>query len=357
MSQSNNNETKQPTGVIFGLLSALLFGLSTPLAKMLVGEVQPVLLAGLLYLGSGLGLSAWWLFKRLRQNERLASLTRKELPYLAGAIICGGILGPLFLLFGLTTTMASSAALLLNLEGVLTAVIAWVVFKENCDKRIVAGMIAITLGGIVLSVSGQNGFTLSWGCVLIALACLSWAIDNNLTRNISHGDAMQIALIKGLSAGVVNLGLAFVLKSTMPAAPAIFSAMIVGFLGYGVSLVLFVLALRHLGTARTGAYFSCAPFAGAIASIVLLHDQVSWSLGLAALLMGVGVYLHLSEHHEHEHVHDEMEHEHEHVHDEHHRHDHGPDDPPGEPHTHAHKHERLVHTHPHFPDLHHRHDH
>jgi len=344
-------------GVFYGLASALLFGLSTPFAKLLVGETEPLTLAGLLYLGSGCGLAMLWWLKRLRSPACLNPISQTDLPWLLGAITFGGILSPVLLMFGLSATMGSTASLLLNLEGVLTAVLAWVFFKENCDRRIVAGMIAIALGGITLSVSGQSGFAMSWGCALITLACLGWAIDNNLTRQISHAEPLQIALTKGLCAGVVNTTLALSIGGKIPPLVPFFGALLVGFLGYGLSLVLFILALRHLGTARSGAYFSTAPFIGAISAIILLQEPVTWNLAVAAALMGVGVWLHLTEHHEHEHVHDELFHEHEHVHDEHHQHEHSAEDPPGEPHTHAHRHERLVHSHPHYPDLHHRHEH
>lgn len=344
-------------GVFYGLLSALLFGLSTPFAKVLVGTVEPLMLAGLLYLGSGLGLTALFLINKIRSPERFNPIKPQEVPYLAGAIAFGGIAAPVLLMFGISMTMGSTAALLLNLEGVLTAVLAWVFFKENCDHRIVLGMAAIALGGITLSVVGQNGFALSWGCGLIILACLCWAIDNNLTRNMSHADAVQIALLKGLCAGTVNLSLALMLGGGLPRTVPVVAAAIVGFLGYGLSLVLFVLALRHLGTARTGAYFSTAPFVGALAAVFLLREPITPHLALAAILMAAGVWIHLTEKHEHEHEHEPMEHEHEHEHDEQHQHEHCPEDPPGEPHTHAHRHEHVIHSHPHYPDIHHRHDH
>lgn len=355
---SGETPNKSPQGIIFGLLAALLFGLSTPLAKILTGDVDPVLLAGLLYLGSGIGLSAWWIFKRRRQPQKHRALKRAELPWLAGAVVCGGILSPALLMVGLSLTMASTASLLLNLEGVLTALLAWVFWKENCDRRVVAGMFAITCGGILLSVAGQTGFAMSWGSLLICLACLGWAVDNNLTRHISAADATEIALIKGLVAGVVNLSIALaILGAKLPSLATIGSAMTIGFLGYGVSLALFVLALRHLGTARTGAYFSMAPFVGALVSVLVLKEPLTLELTAASLLMGLGLWLHLTEKHEHPHHHKLMVHEHEHVHDEHHQHEHSPADPPGEPHSHAHTHKPMSHSHPHFPDLHHRHDH
>jgi drug/metabolite transporter (DMT)-like permease len=262
------------------------------------------------------------------------------------------------LMLGLSMTSASSAALLLNLEGLATMVIAWVAFRENVDRRLLAGAAAILAGAVLLSWQGGQalgGF--GPGSVFIAAACLAWGVDNNLTRKISASDPAQIAMVKGLAAGAVNLALAMAAGARLPALPLLAGAGAVGFLGYGVSLVMFVLALRHLGTARTGAYFSTAPFIGAGLAIVMFGEPVGWRLAAAAGLMAVGLYLHLVERHEHEHVHEPLEHSHPHVHDAHHQHAHGPNDPPGERHAHAHKHSRLRHRHAHYPDLHHRHDH
>lgn len=344
------------SGVSHALLAAALFGASTPLAKLLVGEVTPVLLAGLLYLGSGAGLVA----TRLARDRgwKPPGLPRREWPWLLGAIAFGGILGPVALMFGLQTTTGSAASLLLNLEAVLTAVIAWVIFKENADRRIVLGMAAIVAGGIVLSwpASGAGRSDLA-GPLLVGVACLCWAIDNNLTRKVSATDAVFIAGSKGLIAGVTNLGLAFVLGATLPSTPLLLSAMAVGFLGYGLSLVFFVLALRGLGTARTGAYFSTAPFMGAMVALIFLGEPTTPAFWIAAILMATGVWLHLTERHEHDHRHERLEHRHPHLHDEHHRHVHAPDEETPEPHDHWHVHEPVTHQHPHYPDIHHRHDH
>ncbi|MGD9871572.1 MAG: DMT family transporter, partial [Thauera sp.] len=309
------------TYVIHALLAAALFGASTPFAKLLVGEMSPWLLAGLLYLGSGLGLAA---LRLLRDRGWTPSgLVKGEWPWLLGAILFGGVAGPLALMFGLTRTSGSTASLLLNLEAVLTAVIAWVVFKENADRRIVLGMLAIVAGGVVLSWSGADAASNDWlGPLAIVLACLCWAIDNNLTRRVSASDALFIASAKGAVAGSVNAALAFALGASLPAGPILLGTLAVGLLGYGISLVLFVLALRGLGTARTGAYFSTAPFIGAAVSLVLLGESTSAAFWLAAALMAWGVWLHLTEHHEHEHAHEPMEHSHRHTHDEHHQHEH-----------------------------------
>ena len=345
------------SGVLYAILAAALFGASTPLAKLLLGEIPPVALAGLLYLGSGLGLSAWWLLAGLRGRSAEARLNRADLPWLAGAVGAGGVVGPALLMLGLASTPASTAALLLNLEGVLTALLAWFVFRENFDRRIALGMAAITAGGVLLSWGGTHGVQVPWGSLAVAGACLAWAVDNNLTRKVSASDPVQVAAIKGVVAGTVNLALGFGLGFHVPAVTTVLAAGAVGLLGYGVSLVCFVLALRHLGTARTGAYFSLAPFVGAGLSLAVFSEQVTGYFAAAALLMGIGVWLHLTERHEHEHLHEEMEHYHLHHHDEHHQHEHAPGDPPGEPHSHPHRHTALRHSHPHYPDIHHRHEH
>ncbi|AMP14648.1 DMT family transporter [Collimonas pratensis] len=345
-------------GVMFALLAAALFGASTPFAKLLVGQVSPVMLAALLYLGSGAGLSLWYGLRRLRGNQGAAEGLRKaDLPWLAAAILSGGIGGPLLLMFGLAQTPASSASLLLNMEGVLTALLAWFVFKENFDRRIALGMLVIVLAGVLLSWQQMPQFGLPWGPLAILAACLCWAIDNNLTRRISASDAVQIAALKGLVAGLVNLALALLLGASLPAIASIGAAALIGFGGYGLSLVLFVLALRHLGSARTGAYFSAAPFIGAAISLLLLQEAVGGLFWLAAALMAFGIWLHLTERHQHTHSHEEIEHGHRHSHDLHHQHEHDFEWDGREPHSHPHRHLPISHSHAHYPDIHHRHQH
>lgn len=338
------------------LAAAVLFGISTPLAKTLLGSIAPLMLAGLLYLGSGAGLA----ILRVMRDRRWArpGLGRAEWPWLSGAVLFGGVLGPVALMMGLSTTDGSTASLLLNLEAVLTALIAWAVFKENAGSRVVLGMVSIVAGGVVLSwPTGGEGPSGWVGPLAIAVACLCWAIDNNLTRKVSASDALFIAGAKGLIAGLVNCSLALALGVAVPEGATLFSAMLVGFLGYGLSLVLFVVALRDLGTARTGAYFSTAPFIGAIAALALLGESTSPTFWVACALMAFGVWLHLTERHEHEHTHEPIEHTHMHSHDAHHRHVHPPGMDASGSHSHKHRHEPLTHKHPHFPDIHHRHPH
>ena len=342
-------------GVRYALGAAALFGASTPFAKLLLGEVSPLVLAAVLYLGSGLGLAAWLALRRGR--ERTAAFAASDWPWVAATILAGGVAGPVLLMYGLALSDAASASLLLNLEAVLTAVIAWTVFRENVDRRVFTGMAAIVAGGVVLSAGAAPRAEGLLGAALVAAASLAWAIDNNLTRRVSGGDAATLACLKGLAAGAVNLALAIALGVPLPAATGWIGAGLLGLLGYGVSLTLFIIALRHLGTARTGAYFSVAPFFGAALALVMLGERPDASFWAAAALMALGVWLHLTERHEHEHVHEETEHEHEHVHDAHHRHAHDFDWDGREPHAHRHRHEPLVHSHPHYPDLHHRHGH
>ena len=346
--------------VLLALLSAALFGVSTPAAKLLLGTVDPTVLAGLLYCGAGLGIAAVRRAGLLAIGQTIpseAALGRKDVPYLAGAIVAGGIVAPVLLMAGLQRTDASAASLLLTLEGVATALMAWFIFHENFDRRIALGMACIVGGALVLSWTGQPQLSGLLGPLAIVGACVAWGLDNNLTRKVSLSDPLQIVELKGLIAGPVNLTLGLLAGGQLPGLSAGLLAALVGFLGYGVSLVLFVYALRHLGTARTGAYFSTAPFLGAIAALALLQEPLTVQLLAASALMAIGVWLHLTEHHEHLHRHEAMEHAHPHVHDEHHQHVHTPADLPGEPHTHAHRHEPLEHRHPHAPDMHHVHKH
>ncbi|WP_061286734.1 DMT family transporter [Herbaspirillum chlorophenolicum] len=339
-------------GVKAALAAALLFGAATPLAKLILANVSPWMLAGLLYLGSGIGLM---LYRAISRAEKV-NLPREEWRWLGGAIIFGGVIAPVLLMTGLTAMPASGTSLLLNAEGVFTALLAWFVFKENFDRRIAFGMLAIVLGAIVLSWPTASGFSAAWPSLAILGACLAWAIDNNLTRKVSLNDASWVASVKGLASGATNLVLALLLGASIPSPTLVLSAMVLGFLAYGVSLALFVVALRHLGTARTGAYFSIAPFFGALLALAL-GEPLTAPLVIAGLLMALGIWLHLSEQHQHSHIHEELEHEHEHVHDEHHQHAHDFPVATGVAHRHMHRHSRIEHTHAHFPDSHHQHSH
>lgn len=349
-------------GIVAALAAAVLFGAGTPLAKLLLEQATPWLLAALLYLGSGIGL---WLFRKVRRLPP-ARLDICEWRWLAGAIVSGGVIAPVLLMSGLAVMPASGAALLLNAEAVFTALLAWFAFKENFDRRIALGMLAIVAGALVLSwpVDGAVEFASLWPALAVLAACLGWAVDNNLTRKVALSDASWIAMVKGLVAGVTNLALALSLGAAWPGGASVTGAAVVGFLSYGASLTLFVLALRHLGTARAGAYFSAAPFFGALMALALLDEPVTLTLLAGGALMATGVVLHLTERHLHEHIHEPLEHRHEHTHgagDPHHEHGHesGHEDPvpPGTRHAHLHRHAPIAHAHAHFPDAHHQHRH
>jgi drug/metabolite transporter (DMT)-like permease len=340
-------------GVQAGIASALLFGAGTPLAKLLLGDVSPWLLAGLLYVGSGVGLGVYRLARRVPRVR----LSRAELVPLAGAVFCGGIAGPVLLMFGLASVPASGASLLLNAEAVATAVLAWLLFRENVDRRVAIGMLAIVAGAVVLSISNGTQFGSLGPSLAILGACLCWGIDNNLTRKLALQDATWLAAVKGAVAGPVNLVLAFALGATLPPVLSIAAAMGVGLGAYGVSLVLFIVALRHLGTARAGAYFAVAPFFGTALALGL-GEAVSIPLLIAGVFMALGVWLHLTERHEHEHTHEAVAHDHWHRHDDaHHDHQHAEPVDGGTGHRHEHTHEPVTHTHEHYPDAHHRHAH
>ncbi len=336
-----------------GLAAALLFGAGTPVAKLLLTDTSPWMLAGLLYLGSGIGLGV---YRIVRRSPRVHLDRRDWLP-LGGAVLFGGVVGPVLLMFGLVGMPASGASLLLNAEGVATALLAWFVFRENFDRRIALGMAAIVAGAVVLSWPGQPDFAGILPTLAILGACLAWGIDNNLTRKIALHDATWLAAVKGLVAGPVNLILAFLLGASLPPLLNVGAAMVTGLFAYGISLVLFIVALRHIGTARAGAYFSIAPFFGALLA-VLMGDPLTPLLVIAAVLMAVGVWLHLTERHQHPHTHEPFVHDHWHDHaDAHHDHSHADGEPVEARHRHEHAHVELTHTHDHYPDSHHRHSH
>jgi drug/metabolite transporter (DMT)-like permease len=340
-------------GAAAGLAAAALFGVATPLAKVLLGQVGPWLLAGLLYTASGLALFAW---RAVRRAPRV-QLRRRDLPVALGAVGFGGVLAPVLLMVGLASMPASGASLLLNTEALFTAAIAWLVFREATDLRMVLGFAVIAAGAVVLSWPGQAQFASGWATAAVLGACLSWGIDNNLTRRIATYDASWLAAVKGAVAGPINLIIAFALGAQLPSLPALGGAALIGVVSYGVSLVLFIRALEALGTARAGAYFSVAPFFGASLAMIL-GEPFTWALALAAVLMALGVAIHLTERHEHAHTHQARSHDHEHVHDDrHHDHAHVPPVLPGTRHRHAHDHPEQTHTHRHFPDTDHGHQH
>ncbi len=345
----------QVRGAALGLAAAASFGLSAPLAKLLLASISPVLLAGLLYLGAAAGL---WLHRLARPSTKEAQLSRADVPKLAAVVAAGGILGPLLMLLGLSRVTGLAGSLLLNLEAPFTVLLAVVFFREHLGRYAAAAAAFILGGALVLKLQpGALGADTA-GVALLAAACLCWAIDNNLTQRLSLRDPFAIVRVKTLVAGVFNTALGLILaRGQLPRGEYVVGALVLGSFSYGVSVVLDAYALRLVGAVREAAYFATAPFIGALGALVLLREPLRWFDAAAMGSMGVGVVLLLRERHSHVHAHDALNHEHLHQHDEHHRHEHGPDDPAGEPHNHRHQHVRLVHDHPHLPDAHHRHGH
>jgi drug/metabolite transporter (DMT)-like permease len=343
---------------LLALLAAALFGASAPLSKLLLTGLGPFSLAALLYLGSGFGLLIFTLVSHGFKSDatRESPLTRQDWPWLLGAIACGGVAAPVLLLWGLSGTSGSEASLLLSTEGLLTVLVSAVAFREHVGRRVWAGAALMLVASILLmrEPGGRLGFSLHAAAIIGA--CALWALDNNLTRPLSGLNPATIAMTKGLVAGSVNLGLAWLLGESAPSVTHAALAMVLGSLAYGASLFLYILAMRHLGSARAAAHFGTAPFIGAVLSLVILSEPITWVLLVACALMLWATWLTLSERHEHAHLHPAMAHSHRHVHDEHHRHEHNPDAGP-EPHAHWHRHEPLTHDHAHLPDLHHRHGH
>jgi len=333
------------------LLAALFFGASAPISKLLLGDVPPILMAALLYLGSGIGISLIKLYQRLTSHQKEAGIKSPDIKWLMGAIISGGILAPIILMISLKNTPASTASLLLNFEGVGTTLIALFFFRESISRRALAAIAAITLASIFLSTNFQGGFSFSLGALGILLACFLWGVDNNLTRNIAAKNPLTIVAWKGLVAGSFSLILGLVLSQQLPALTTILSILLLGFISYGLSTMLFIYSMRGLGAARTSALYGTAPLAGVLLSILIFHDPITFLFGIAAVLMIAGALLLANEEHAHFHIHMPVVHEHIHKHEDFHAH--------AETHiTHSHEHEhpQTEHEHGHMPDIHHRHE-
>jgi drug/metabolite transporter (DMT)-like permease len=281
------------SALLDALASAALFGLSIPAAKVLLGAVHPAILAGLFYSGAGIGIG---LLRRLRPrvfalaNKRQVPLQRTDMLWLTAAIAAGGIVGPLLLMFGLARTDAATACLLMALEGAATAILAWFVFRKNFDRRVALGTACLVAGALILSWPGTPSMQNILGTLAIVAACVAWGLDNNLTRNVSLADSLQIAEWKGLVAGPVNILIGLWIGASIPFSSVLLVAIVTGFFGYGLSLALYIVALRVLGAERTGAYFSTAPFLGAVVSVAVLRENVTWALFAAGFFGFASVY-------------------------------------------------------------------
>ena len=342
-------------GALCGLSAAILFGASAPVSKLLLPQLGPLIMAGLLYLGAGLGLTLFGVVRPRRRAEREARLTRRDLGLLAGITVTGGILGPVLMLIGLGRMSGLAGSLLLNLEAPFTMLLALALFREHLGRRAAGAALLIVGGGLVLSWRPGEFQADPWGVLAIAGGCLAWGVDNNLTQRLTLRDPVAVVRWKTLGAAACTLAIGLSLRQSLPSLPIAAAAAGLGSLSYGASILLDMYALRLLGAAREAAYFATAPFMGAALAVPLLGDRFGVGETAAALLMAGGVVLLVREKHSHVHTHEPVEHEHRHVHDEHHQHAH--DGPVSEPHSHVHRHEPIRHEHPHVPDLHHRHRH
>jgi drug/metabolite transporter (DMT)-like permease len=341
------------------LAAAFLFGASAPLSKLLLHDVEPAVMAGLLYLGSGAGLL---LFTGIRRSVTgsggaEARLAHSDIKWLAAAILTGGVAAPITLLFSLRETSAATASLLLNFECAATTLIAALLFRESISRRAWVAIFCITTAGMLLSVDLSARWGWSMGALGVLGACILWGMDNNFTRNISAKDPLMIVTAKGLGAGSVSLGLGALLGNPLPGFGAIIGAMLLGCMSYGLSIVLFIYAMRGLGAGRTSALFGTAPVAGIILSVILFHETPDWLFMVALPIMLIGAISLATEEHHHEHRHQEIVHEHRHSHDDGHHDGHLEENHPGTAHSHRHVHSGLQHTHHHLPDIHHRHGH
>jgi drug/metabolite transporter (DMT)-like permease len=344
--------------MVYGTLAAVLFGVSAPLSKLLLEGIDPIILAGLLYLGAGIVMGLLLASGKLRNVEPEARIEKRDIPWLAGATLAGGVLGPILLLLGLRLTHAATASLLLNLEVVATGLVAFLLFRESVGRRAWIAIIAVALGGAFLSIDLSGGLAISPGALLIVGACFAWGFDNNLTGKISLKDPRRIVLVKGVAAGSFSFLLALVLGCPLPSFGRMLYALALGAVSYGASISLFVLSLRRVGAARTGVLFGLAPFVGVALSLAIFRQLPAGPFFAALVLMAFATLFLAREKHEHQHTHTAMNHTHPHRHDDgHHEHQHVDDLDETAPHVHEHAHKELVHSHDHRPDPHHRHGH
>lgn len=339
-------------GGLLALLAAALFGLSTPLVQHFGQGLGAFTTAALLYAGAAVVA----LLMR-HPPEREASLLRSDFPRIAAMAAFGAVIGPVALAWGLQRTSGSSASLMLTLEALFTAVLAWRLYGETMDKRVGMAMLFLLAGGVALVLEqGLAGDTQLSGLLAVLIATAAWGVDNTLSRGVADRDPGQVVLAKASLGTAATVGLALLFGEPMPGTIAACALLAIGATGYGLSLRLYLLAQREFGAGRTGSVFAFAPFIGALGAFALGNRSGTWMLVAGGVLMLIGVVLHLFESHGHEHDHEAIEHEHAHSHDdEHHLHTHA--DMPAGQHSHVHRHEPLRHVHPHVPDAHHLHTH
>ena len=340
----------------YAILAALLYGISTPVSKLLLLKLPATMMAACLYLGAGLGMLCLAMIQKLyKKGNREARLSGRDAPYVVGMILLD-IAAPIFLMLGLTMTTAANGSLLNNFEIVATSVIALFLFRESIGRRMWIAIGFITLSSILLSITEKGSLSFSLGSFFVLLACVCWGFENNCTRMLSLKDPLQIVIWKGFGSGTGALIIAFFVHEVVAEWLYIGIALVLGFVAYGLSIFVYILAQRKLGAARTSAFYAFAPFIGVIVSWIVLKEPITLIFVIALIMMLVGAYFAVTEQHQHLHLHLMEQHTHKHNHkDGHHNHVHE-EVVEGE-HTHEHIHEQMEHSPGHLPDLHHRHIH
>lgn len=339
-------------GAVLALLAASLFGVSTPLVQRFGMDIGAFTTAALLYAGAAVVGAV-----SRRGVEREARVIRSDLVRLLAVAVFGAVIGPVALAWGLQRTSGTSASLLLTLEALFTAILAWRWYGETMGRRVWVAMLLLLAGGGVLVLDrGRSGGTELWGSLAVLLATAAWGMDNTLSRALAERDPSQVVMVKAALGASATALLAVLFAESAPPWPAALALLLVGASGYGLSLRFYLLAQRAFGAARTGSVFALAPFIGALTAFALGDRSATMVMAAGGVLMLIGVLLHLAESHEHDHAHEALEHEHAHRHDDgHHEHDH--DVESAREHSHLHRHEPIEHAHAHVPDAHHPHRH
>jgi drug/metabolite transporter (DMT)-like permease len=341
--------------IIYAILAALCYVISTPFSKLLLNNIPPVFIAGLVYIGAGLGMLFINLLRSKNVPKKEAKITIKELPYTITMVLLD-VFAPIFLMIGLSKSTSATASLLNNFEIVATSTIALIIFKESIGKRTWIAIVFITIASIILSVDDLFSIKLSVGAVFVLLACVCWGFENNCTSKLSLKDPFEIVIIKGIGSGLTSLAIAFITKQYSLEIKYILITLMLGFIAYGLSVYFYIYAQRNLGAARTSAYYALAPFIGVGLSFIIFNEFPTVSYLIALGIMVTGVYFTAFEKHEHLHTHQFIEHEHRHNHnDGHHNHTH--ETLINGEHNHFHIHNLMEHKHQHTPDLHHSHEH
>ena len=277
-------------GIPLAVGAGVLFGVSAPLAKLLVVSMDPIALAGCLYLGAFVAVTLGRVLgvSRGLESERLA---RRDVPFLIAMVLVGGVIAPVLLMFGVREASGFTASLLLNLEGVTTALIAWIFFRERVTGRVWGAILLMTATGVLLTGVTRGGTSEIRGPLLILAAAVGWGVDNNVAAKLSRHDPLVLVSIKGLGAGLFSLGLSWALKGSLPPLENVLAALALGSVSYGCSLVLFILSLKTMGAARTGAFFAVGPLAGALVSVAVFREPVTWVMALALVLVLASIVL------------------------------------------------------------------